>query len=253
MDRIFVFFGDLLTRMAAQDGSLGSAVFLFTACVVLFMMISIASEIRSLQIADHIRPLHELVLDALQDDPEEMGKTLIKLHRDFGYHTLLGVSGNLVHVVMVFLLAGTFLSPEAYLPMFGEGTRQFLWLRDMAVSPLSLILQGKFWPELVLAALGIFVMDYMVSFNVRFNIRRSLMPVEKMYKGLSAAFLLAAFLLPQVVTVYFLLYYFLKNIILIVFLRFIPYNLSPAQQVYYGEYTKKYKANKNSKRSKGGK
>ena len=40
--------------------------------------------------------------------------------------------------------------------------------------------------------------------------------------------------------------YLLKNIMVKLYLRFIPYQLSMAQQVLYSDYAKKYKLKKNS-------
>ena len=245
MDQIFGFMGGLLTTMCAQEGSLGWAVFLFSACVVLFMLFSIASETRCLQLAEHIRPLHEHMANKLQSNPDKMGKDLVQLHSNFGYHTMLGVSSNLIHVVIVFLLAGTFFGADTYLSEIPETSRNFLWIGDMALSPLSLLLAKRFFPELVLAAVGLLLLDSTMSINFRYIIRNSLMPVDTLYKGISTAILAACFVLPQVVTAYFIVYYLLKNIMVKLYLRFVPYQLSMAQQVLYSDYAKKYKLKKN--------
>ena len=66
MDTILTFIGGFLEK-AAGSGSLGWALFLFTLIVTVFMLIPIVSEIRSLQLADKIRPLHEGILNKFQN------------------------------------------------------------------------------------------------------------------------------------------------------------------------------------------
>ena len=241
MDRIFEFVGSLLMTICGEEGTLGGAIFLFTAFITLFMLVSIISEIRSLQLADHIRPLHEGIVKKLQNKPDQMGKDLIKLHKAFDYNTFLGISGNLVHIITVFFLAGTFLQAERYLPAFPDGERGLLWIRDMAQSPFSLLLNGSVFPDFLLAAVSVLLMDYLMSVNSRFIIRKSLMPVETLYKCLAWITVLAAFFLPQAILAYFIIYYFFKNLILLIYLRFIPYVLNESQQVIYSEFARKIK------------
>ena len=245
MDQIFMFMGSLLTKMNAQEGSLGWTVVLFTACVILFMLVSISSETRCLQLAEHIRPLHEHIANKLQNSPDKMGKDLVQLHSNFGYHTMLGVSSNLIHVVIAFLLAGTFFGADTYLSDISLASRSFLWIQDLAQSPLYLLLNGYYFPGLVLAAVGLLLLDTTMSINFRHIIRKSLMPMDTLYKAISTAILAACFVLPQAVMVYFIVYYLLKNIIVKIYLRFFPYQFSVAQQVLYSDYAKKYKMKRN--------
>ena len=248
MDTILTFIGGFLEK-AAGGGSLGWALFLFTLIVTVFMLIPIVSEIRSLQLADKIRPLHEGILNKFQNKPDQMAKELMGMHKTFGYNTFLGIFSHLIHGVVFAVLAGTFFQADRFLPAFPEGTRGFLWIRDLAASPFSLLREGEIFPEFVLAVGSILLMDCLMSWNARVIIKKSLMPVDTLYRCLTWAAVAAAFFTPQAVLVYLMLFYLLKNVILVAFVRFFPYSMNQAQEAFYKKCAKNIKLTTISKDS----
>lgn len=233
MNKLFRLIGSFLTGISESGGGLGWALFLFTLIVSVFMLIPTISEIRSLQLADKIRPLHEGILKKFQRKPDQMAKELVGMHKTFGYNTFLGISSNIIHVIVIVLLAGTFFQADRFLSAFPEGARSFLWIRDLTASPFMLIRQGRFVPELIAAALSLLVMDILLSWNARVIMKKSLMPVDTLYKCLTWAAVAAAFFTPQAVLVYLSVFYLVKNIIFIIFVSFFPHSLNPSQEAFY--------------------
>lgn len=240
MDTVFEFMGKFLEN-AAAGGSLGWALFLFTLIITVLMLFPIISEIRSLQLADQIRPLHEKILTKFQAKPDQMAKELLGMHKTFGYNTFLGIFSNLVHVVVIVLLAGTFLQADRYLPAFSDSARSFLWIRDLTASPFALLREGRILPELVAAAVSLLLMDCLMSWNARVIIRKSLMPVDTLYRCLTWISVIAAFFTPQAVLVYLSLFYLLKNLILVLFVKCFPYSLNQSQEAFYSKCLKNAK------------
>ena len=132
MDKVFEFVGTFLTKLCEGGGGLGLAVTIFALLVTVFALFTIISEIRSLQLADLIRPLHEGILNKFKNKPDQMAKELIGMHKTFGYNTFLGTFSQLIHIIVVVLLAGTFFQPERYLHfqmMPGGSYGSVIWRR----------------------------------------------------------------------------------------------------------------------------
>lgn len=206
---------------------------IFALLVTVFALFTIISEIRSLQLADLIRPLHEGILNKFKNKPDQMAKELIGMHKTFGYNTFLGTFSQLIHIIVVVLLAGTFFQPERYLPAFSNDARGFLWIRDLAASPFQLLREGRIVPELIAAVLSLFLMDILISWGAQLIIRKSLMPMQTLQKSLTIATVVVAFFTPQAVLVYLSVFYLCKDIIFIVFVRFFPYSMNPSQEAFY--------------------
>ena len=240
MDSIFRFFGDFLSMICAGGGGMGLAVAVFAAIAAVFMLIPMLSEIRSLQLAEEIRPIFNWIVERYERDSDKMGKELLLLSQSFGYHTFLGFSGNLVHILAVVLLFGTFSRAGQYLTVSPKDL-SFLWIRDLTASPLALLREGRLWTEGAFAAMDLLLADILMSRNAHLLIRKSLMPVKTLCQSIHVLTLLACFFAPQAVTVYFLVFYLLKNIISGLALSKLPYKLSPAHQQTYQKYVRRMK------------
>ena len=238
MTAVFRFVGNFLCKICENGGGIGWSIFVFTLLVTVFMIFTTIAEIRSLQLADIIRPLHEGICNKFRNKPEQMGKELVGMHKTFGYNTFLGIFSNVIHVIVIILLAGIFFQPNHYLPGLSAEELGFLWIRDLTASPFLLIRQGRFIPELIAAVVSLLLMDFLISWNAQLIIRKSLMPVRTLYKGLTIAAVAVAFFTPQVVLVYLSIYYLLKNIIFILFVRFFPYTLNQSQEAFYKKCVK---------------
>lgn len=226
--------------ICAGGGGMGLAVAVFAVIVSVFMIIPTFSEVRSLQLADEIRPIFSWIVDHYEQDSDKMGKELLRMNQSFGYHTFLGFSGNLVHVVAVVLLFAAFSQAGKYLRV-SPGELSFLWIRDLTASPLDLIREGRLWTEGMFALMNLLLADMLMSWNARLIIRKSLMPVKKLCQSIQVLILLACFLAPQAVSVYFLVFFLLKNIISNLAIHQLPYKLSPAQQQTYQKYARRMK------------
>ena len=132
----------------------------------------------------------------------------------------------------------SFFQADRFLPAFPEGTRGFLWIRDLAASPFSLLREGEIFPEFLLAAGSILLMDCLISWNARVIIRKSLMPVDTLYRCLTWAAVAVAFFTPQAVLVYLGLFYLLKYMVLVIFVRFFPYSMNQTQEAFYKKCAK---------------
>lgn len=213
MDTVFHFMGSFLLKICENGDGIGWSVAVFAVLIEVLMIFTTVTEIRSLQLADIIRPIHEGILHKFQNKPEQMGKELVGMHKTFGYNTFLGIFSNVIHIPAILLLSGIFFQPQQYLPGLSEDAFGFLFIRDLTASPFTLIQQGRLVPELIGAAVGLLVMDLLISWNARIIMSKSLMPVQTFYRCLTVAVLAAAFFTPQAVLVYLSVFYLLKNII----------------------------------------
>lgn len=231
--QLFQWFGAFLTQIAENCGGIGPAVCVFTLIAAVFLFPSTMGEIRSLQLADKIRDLHNGIIQKYGSDSGKMARELIGMHKTFGYHTFLGLLSYLVHGFLIFLLTAVFSQPDRFLSVFGEGSRSFLWIGDLSSSPLDLIRSGSWIPAFPAALLSLAAADILITWSMRIILRKSLMPMQAAGKIITAALLLVCFFTPQAVTVYVILFFACKDLQYFIILRFFPYRFNRQQEQYY--------------------
>ena len=229
----FQWFGTFLSQTAKSCGGMGPAVCVFTLIAAVFLFLSTMGEIRSLQLADKIRGLHEGIIEKYSGDPGKMARELIGMHKTFGYHTFLGLLSFLVHGFLILLLSVVFLQPDRLLPAWSRGAHGFLWIRDLSVSPLDLVRSSSWFPDFVSALLALAAADLLITWGMRVIMRKSLMPVETAGKVITAVLLILCFFTPQAVTLYVLIFFACKDLQFLIVLRFFPYRFSRQQEQYY--------------------
>ena len=72
--QLFQWFGAFLTQIAENCGGIGPAVCVFTLIAAVFLFLSTMGEIRSLQLADKIRDLHNGIIQKYGSDSGKMAR-----------------------------------------------------------------------------------------------------------------------------------------------------------------------------------
>ena len=231
--QLFQWFGTFLSRTAEFSGGLGPAVCIFTLIAAVFLFLSTMGEIRSLQLADKIRGLHNGIIEKYSQDSGKMARELIGMHKTFGYHTFLGLLSYLVHGFLILLTAVVFSQPGRYLAAWEQGAHGFLWISNLSASPLDLILSGSWFPGFACSLLSLAAADILITRGMRVVMEKSLMPMDTAGKVLTAALLIVCFFTPQAVSLYLILFFACKDLQFFIILRFFPYQFTRRQEQYY--------------------
>lgn len=231
--QLFQWFGTFLSQVAECSGGIGPAVCIFALIAAVFLFLSTMGEIRSLQLADKIRDLHNGIVEKYSGDPGKMARELIGMHKTFGYHTFLGLLSYLVHGFLILLLTIVFFRPDTYLAAWGQSAHGFLWIGDLSASPLDLIRAGAWFPGFAVSLLSLVAADILITWGMRVIMQKSLMPMDAAGKVLTAALLIVCFFTPQAVSLYVILFFACKDLQFFIILRFFPYQFNRRQEQYY--------------------
>ena len=150
MSFLYELFGSILKALYEWIGSYGWAIVLFAIFAKVITIPFTVKQQRSMQLMTLLAPAQEVIQKKYAKDQVKQQQELQKLYQKYNYNPLSGCLPLLIQFPIIIGLWGALRLPETYVftaEEYALVSQKFLWIANMALSPVDLFKAGDFKAE----------------------------------------------------------------------------------------------------------
>ena len=154
MSFLYELFGSILKALYEWIGSYGWAIVLFAIFAKVITIPFTVKQQRSMQLMTLLAPAQEVIQKKYAKDQVKQQQELQKLYQKYNYNPLSGCLPLLIQFPIIIGLWGALRLPETYVftaEEYALVSQKFLWIANMALSPVDLFKAGDFKAEFFLS------------------------------------------------------------------------------------------------------
>ena len=154
MSFLYELFGSILKALYEWIGSYGWAIVLFAIFAKVITIPFTVKQQRSMQLMTLLAPAQEVIQKKYAKDQVKQQQELQKLYQKYNYNPLSGCLPLLIQFPIIIGLWGALRLPETYVftaEDYALVSQKFLWIANMALSPVDLFKAGDFKAEFFLS------------------------------------------------------------------------------------------------------
>lgn len=154
MSFLYELFGSILKALYEWIGSYGWAIVLFAIFAKVITIPFTIKQQRSMQLMTLLAPAQEVIQKKYAKDQVKQQQELQKLYQKYNYNPLSGCLPLLIQFPIIIGLWGALRLPETYVftaEEYALVSQKFLWIANMALSPVDLFKAGDFKAEFFLS------------------------------------------------------------------------------------------------------
>ncbi len=154
MSFLYELFGSILKALYEWIGDYGWAIVLFAVFAKVITIPFTVKQQRSMQLMTLLAPAQEVIQKKYAKDQVKQQQELQKLYQKYNYNPLSGCLPLLIQFPIIIGLWGALRMPETYVftaEEYALVSQKFLWIANMALSPVDLFKAGDFKAEFFLS------------------------------------------------------------------------------------------------------